>query len=415
MKFLENKTRTIFIVFFLMAVWFLEPFPAKGEEIALDRALQLFYQNNYDIIIHRYEVDKAQGEYVGAKLLPNPTLSLNYIGLNTGLTASDNTQMTFRLDQLIELGGKRGFRIQSAAEGLEAAKLSHQEIIRNLLIGFYSTYLNLLLGELNTEFAAEEIKRYNQVYEISTKRHQSGFLSLLEYTKHRLARIELENNFLQLKNQYRNDLESFNLLLGGQGSFKPLREMISEEFTELTEKTLVETAYLNRYDLLSLQRQVKSAEFNQKLARAQRIPDITVGGEYETFGPKAEPGLGGGISVNIPLFARGQGELLKRTAELNQLKTQIEKTRKQITAEIRQGLNNYRSSLAMFRNYKHRQDDMQILVANSEKAFSLGGITVLELLDTNKTYRDFMTKYNQSLIQAMLNKALLKIYSGEMK
>ena len=283
------------------------------------------------------------------------------------------------------------------------------------MIGFYTNYFNLLLNELNIEFATEELKRYNRLHEVSTKRHESGFLSFLEYTKHRLARIELENNLLQLKNQNRNDLETFNLLLGGQGSFKPLKELAKEEFPEITEKTLLETAYVNRYDFLALQRQIKSAEFNQKLARAQRIPDITLGGEYERFGVKGDPGLGAGVSLNIPLFSRGQGELIKRTAEVNQLKTLIEKTKKQIGTEIRQGINNYRSSQAMFRNYKNRREDMHTLLANSEKAFSLGGITVLELLDTNKTYKDFMTKYNQTLIQTVLNKALLKIYSGELK
>jgi cobalt-zinc-cadmium efflux system outer membrane protein len=413
------KLITAKILYFLFGILItlctLGSFPVIGEEIALDRALELFYRNNYDIIIHRYEVDKAQGDYVGAKLLPNPTFSLNYTGLNTGLTSGDNTQMTFRLDQLIELGGKRGYRIQSATETWEAAKLSHQDTIRTLLAGFYTTYFNLLLSELNIEFATEELKRYNRLHEVGSKRHQSGFLSQLEYTKHRLARIELENNLLQLKNQYRNDLETFNLLLGGQGSFKPLKELAKEEFPEILEKTLVETAYLNRYDLLSLQRQVKSAEFNQKLARAQRIPDITLGGEYETFGTKAEPGVGAGVSVSLPIFSRGQGELLKRTAEVNQLKIQIEKMKKQITMEIRQGINNYHSSQAMFRNYKNRREDMQTLVTNSEKAFSLGGITVLELLDTNKIYKEFITKYNQSLIQTALSKALIRIFSGELK
>jgi cobalt-zinc-cadmium efflux system outer membrane protein len=415
MEFLKNKILTCFIFCFLTGVVLLGPNPAKGEEIGLEQALQLFYRNNYDIIINRYEVDKAQGEYVGAKLLPNPNLSLNYLGLTSGLSAGDNTQMIFRLDQLIELGGKRGYRIQSAAETWEASKLTHQDTIRGLLIGFYNTFFNLLLNELNIDFALEELKRYDRVLEIGSKRHQTGFLSLLDYTKLTLARIDLENSLTQINNQYKNDLETFNLLLGGQGGFKPLKGAVKEDFPEMEEKTLLETAYTSRYDLLSLQRQVKSAEYNQKLASVQKIPDITVGGEYETWGQKAEPGIGAGISLNIPIFSRGQGELLKRTAEFNQLKAQIEKTKKQIVADIKQGLNNYRSGLKMFDGYKARKEDMSTLVANSEKAFSLGGITVLELLDTHKTYRDFITKYNQSLIQSALNKALIKVYSGEIK
>jgi hypothetical protein len=51
----------------------------------------------------------------------------------------------------------------------------------------------------------------------------------------------------------------------------------------------------------------------------------------------------------------------------------------------------------------------------SESAFSLGGITVLDMLDTRKTYRDFITKYNQTLTQALLNQELIKVYTGELR
>ena len=53
------------------------------------------------------------------------------------------------------------------------------------------------------------------------------------------------------------------------------------------------------------------------------------------------------------------------------------------------------------------------LLQKSEQAFAFGGITVLELLDTRKTYRDFISKYNQTLTQSALNKDLLTIYTGQ--
>ena len=72
-------------------------------------------------------------------------------------------------------------------------------------------------------------------------------------------------------------------------------------------------------------------------------------------------------------------------------------------------------SLALVRSYRGRKDTMEDLLAKSEKAFSLGGITVLDLLDTRKTYRDFMTRFHQALIQALLNEDLLKVYTGELQ
>jgi len=82
---------------------------------------------------------------------------------------------------------------------------------------------------------------------------------------------------------------------------------------------------------------------------------------------------------------------------------------------VRQGLISYRASLAILGSYKERKASMEDLLNKSEAAFSLGGITVLDLLDTRKTYRDFVTKYNQNLIQTLLNQELLKVFTGEVK
>ncbi len=121
------------------------------------------------------------------------------------------------------------------------------------------------------------------------------------------------------------------------------------------------------------------------------------------------------MGINIPLFYRNQGEILKRTAEYSQTKVQIARTRKQIEVDVRQGLNNYTSGLKVFDSFKTRKSEMDDLLGRSEKAFSLGGITVLDLLDTHKTYREFITKYNQAFTQSELIRELLKVYTGEIR
>ena len=99
--------------------------PVQCQEISLEKALELFYTNNYDIIINRYEIDKSYGDYIAAKIIPNPSVSVNYTGYNAGLNKTDDTQQIFRIDQLLEIGGKRGYRIKTANEALEAMKLTH--------------------------------------------------------------------------------------------------------------------------------------------------------------------------------------------------------------------------------------------------------------------------------------------------
>ncbi len=272
---------------------FLHPLQAEGiSVVSLDEALKTFYAHNYDVIIHKYEIDKSYGDYVAAKIVPNPSFSVNYTGLGPGFSKMDNTQLIYRLDQLIELGGKRGYRIKSASEGLEAVRLGHQDVVRALLAGFYSAYFNLVLGDLNLEYAADELKRFDRILDIAGRRHSAGFLSIIDFTKLKLARLDLENSLTVINTQYRNDIEAFRLLLGGSDACKPSRPAVHGDFPSYTEEGLLEKAYANRFDLLALERQLKSVEANQNLAKAQRIPDVTLGAEYGRFGGDTEQGIG---------------------------------------------------------------------------------------------------------------------------
>ncbi|MBF0486784.1 MAG: TolC family protein [Nitrospirae bacterium] len=392
---------------------------ANGEvtaEISIEQALSDFYQNNYDILISKYEIDKAQADYIGARLLPNPNLSFNYtfISLQRFPQTTDNTQTVTRLDQLIELGGKRGLRTGAALEGIEASKLTQKDTVRTLLIGFYTVFFQINTDILSVDMAKSELKRFDRTMEIGEKRFNAGFLSLVDFTKLKLARIDLENNLTTAESQMRDDAEQFSFLLG---SADPVRAAlhISEDFPQYTENDLVESANKYRFDLLSIERQLKASEFNKDLAHAQAIPDITAGVELDTVGQGNSPSIGFGVSLPIPLFNRNQGEIARRHAEHSQLEIQRDKLKRQIVSDIRHAVNSYATAITVFDSYKGRKEAMQELMSRTEKAFSLGGITMLDLLDTEKQYRDFMTKYNQALVQANLARELLKVYTGEIK
>ena len=195
----------------------------------------------------------------------------------------------------------------------------------------------------------------------------------------------------------------------------PPGSWILEVFPAFSEESLIEAGLRNRNDLLAVQKQSEVARHNMALARALRVPDISVGVEHDSFGTDSASRIGGGFSIGIPVFNRAQGEILKRNAEYKQVEKQVEKVRRLVVSDVRQGLITYQSSLKVFDAYKSRKTAMEDLLNKSETAFSLGGITALDLLNTRRTYRDFVTKYNQTLVQALLNQELIKVYTGEVR
>jgi len=416
---LSNKgilqSRPIVIIVVLLCLVHVLPVCAEENEITLDQAREYFLRHNFDILINQYEVRKAEADLQGAKLFPNPAVSVNYTGLDPStFRANENTQHIYRVDQLVELGGKRGLRTGAASESLESTKLSHKDAVRVLLTGFYTQFFNMSLDLLNVKLAKEELEQSEKILEIAEKRYNAGFLSSVDYTKLKVAQVDMESSLISLENQYKNDSEQFRLLIGSPKVVIPSQGQIRDSFQEYGEEDLINKAYQKRTDLQAFQRQLTSEEYSVSLAKAAAIPDMTIGAEYENFGPQQRPGVGFGISLNIPLFDRNQGEIAHRRAEYRQTEFQIEKTRSQIESDIKIGLQNYKTALKVYNSYSSKKEDVEALLVNSEKAFSLGGITVLDLLDTRKTHKEFMHKYNQAIVQGNLNDELLKVYTGEL-
>jgi len=407
----QKRWFCLFGAFFLIITIFSMAATVGAEEISLEEALQLFYKNNYDILISKYEIDKAYGDVLGAKLFPNPNFTFN----PTGLPKSQETQMTYAIEQLIELGGKRRLRTETATATLEATRLSQRDTVRNLLIGFYTVFYNLQLDQLNIDFAQYDLERFAKLYDVAERRFDAGFLSLNDFTKIKISRIDLDNNLTNFESQAKKDIENFSFLVGSDTRLQPSKLTLQETFTEYQEVTLVDAALKKRADFLALQKQYEAAKSGLSLAKAMRIPDVTLGAEFETFGTTNTPRWGASISFPLPLFNRNQGEIYRKNAEWMQVEGQIKKARRQIVSDIRQALNAYQTSLKIFEAYQVRKVEMQDLLKKSEEAFSLGGVTVLDLLDTRKTYRDFITKYNQALTQVVLNQELLKLYTGEVQ
>jgi cobalt-zinc-cadmium efflux system outer membrane protein len=69
------------------------------------------------------------------------------------------------------------------------------------------------------------------------------------------------------------------------------------------------------------------------------------------------------------------------------------------------------SAQKTFRAYVEKKKEIEKILDISQKSFALRGISVLDLLDAERTYKDFMASYRSALYQLMLNRTLLDFYS----
>ncbi|MDH1147300.1 TolC family protein, partial [Pseudomonas mosselii] len=92
--------------------------PAGAQGLSLDQALDAAFSQNPDFAAIGREIGIAEGERRQAGLIPNPELSWE---VEDTRRATSTTTVT--LSQALELGGKRGARIEVAEAGQAIARL----------------------------------------------------------------------------------------------------------------------------------------------------------------------------------------------------------------------------------------------------------------------------------------------------
>ncbi|GBD04095.1 Cobalt-zinc-cadmium resistance protein CzcC [bacterium HR19] len=385
-----------------------------GGEIGLREALKLLKEKNYDAKMFEYEVKKSEGEYIQSALFQNPVLSVNYTGLTFGgkhiVYDHSNTLFSVRIDQPIELGNKRRYRKLSALYQLRTTEYLKGSFIRFLSLGLIYAYFQALADRAYLEYLQKDLEDFGKILAIQEQKQKSGLISVIDFLKLQLYELELKKALTQASATYKRDLEEFNFYLGG-GEYQPAdTEKIPEE-VKLDE--LIEKSIQRRESIKAIQEQIKSLDYEVKLIRAYRFPDISVGLEYDSFGVNYKPGIGFGLSLLLPVFNVRQGDLITALATKEQLLVSLKREEASIKKEISVAFEDYEASKQIFQSYLERRVVMDDLLERTKKAYLLGGISTLDFLDTLRTHRSFMNAFLQARYLYIQNYYRLKILAGE--
>ncbi len=148
------------------------------QKIELSEALKLLREKNYDALIYLYEVKKSQGAYVQAGLLQNPTLSVNYTGLNFGKNIvydTSNALLSIRVDQPFELGNKRSYRKTSALHQLKATEYQREAVLRSVSLDFLDAYFQALSDRAYLDYLRQDLEDYKKILQIQEKKQSLCF------------------------------------------------------------------------------------------------------------------------------------------------------------------------------------------------------------------------------------------------
>jgi cobalt-zinc-cadmium efflux system outer membrane protein len=387
--------------------------------LSLDEAVALFLRQNLDLLMAKYGIESAKGQQITARLFPNPTASLGTLSAYTqGRNLGNSGQLFAQVQQLFELAGKRGYRIESAGYGTQSVEAAFEDAVRQLTFAVKDSYNRVQLAQRRLALAEENRDRFSRILDVNTIRFKKGYIAEVDLIRIRLQFIDFQSQVIQSLQEgetARADLRQLlrvspatQLELTSEFDYKRIDPDISR----------LRTAALDaRPDVRSKRFTMSQREADLKLAKAYRIPDVTVGGGYAVQGSKG-PDNSGQVALNLgvplPLFNRNQGGIMQAEVAVQSAEADLNKTLNQVENEVDVAYKNLLQSRRLVEAFLGGVlDDARSTFTIVERAYERGGATILDLLDAARTSRTIQQNYFEALFNYQRNVIQLESAVGQ--
>lgn len=369
---------------------------SSSQTLTIDQALETAFANNPDLAAAQREIGIAQGDRQQAGLIPNPELSWEAED-----TRRNSRTTTVMINQPIELGGKRGARIDVASRAQDAAGIElerKRNVLRaDVIQAFYSSSTaqqRLLLSRQSLELAERGLR-------VAQGRIKSGKSSPVEGTR---AEVQLSEVRLELRRAERDEASAYQRLAQVMGAplpafvsvGDPSRSMPTVPDSSLLLNRIGETAELRLAKL-----QIDQREASLGLEKAQRIPDLTVsiGSQYDERERERVNVVG--LSMPIPLFNRNQGNVLAAARRTDQARDLRNASELRLRTEIQTTLDQWMTANTEVASFNQTiLPAAQSAVDTATRGFEMGKFNFLDVLDAQRTLISARTQYIQAIAEA---------------
>ncbi len=376
---------------------------SKALRLSVNDALALFINQNLDVLIAKYGIEYSKGQQITAGLFPNPVATIGTLSSFTqGRTSSSSGALSGQIQQLFELAGKRGYRIESAGYGIQSAEASFGDAVRQLGFTVKDTYYRIQLAQRRLILAEENRDRFARILDINTIRFKKGYIAEVDLIRIRLQMVDFQSQVIQSLQEGESARGDLRLLLRLSPS------TLLELTTELDFRRIDPDIGKLRMVALDLRPDIKARRFaysqresDLKLAKAYRIPDVTIGAGYAVQGPQGPDNpqqWSLNLGLPLPIFNRNQGGILQAEVSVQTAEADLNKTVNLVENEVEVAYRNLLQSRRLVEAYVGGVlEDARSTFTIVERAYERGGATILDLLDAARTSRMIQQNYIEAL------------------
>lgn len=374
--------------------------------VTLRDVLALAVSRNPELGVFPYELRAADARALQAGLRPNPELGIEideFAGRRER-RGFDAAETTIRIDQPIELGGKRDRRLRVAQLDRELTEWDYESARLDVIWEATQAFYAVLAAQARVALAQRLLDISRREYLIVAERVEVGRDSPVDELR---ANVVLHTSRIEMRRAERALTTARHALAAVWGARAADFERVAGDLHEIFRPESPEdaaAAIAANPDLARWETQERRQRAVLRLEQANAVPDVTVGGGVQRFQETNDSALVFGLAIPIPLFDRNQGAIREAVAELARTRRQYEAVQVRTLAALSEAINTLAAAyeeVTILQNDVLPRAEQAFLAA--EEGYRQGRFDFLHVLDTQRTlfetqvaYIDAAEEYHQA-------------------
>ena len=361
--------------------------------------------------------------------IPNPGVSVGVGNLVLGKAndqrarcshsrgSSASRWQTVGVTEILDVWSKRGARTRAADRGVDQRRCLTEDALREVVYAVRSAFADAVRARARARAGAKRWPtRYAETVRLSQSRFRAGDISEAELRKIELEGMRYENAVIDGELQVGVARQHLVALLGlGPDEGLPGGKLVEPDAQPAFDlKQLTANALEHRPDLRAATVGRSAAEARLASAEREAYPDLTLGATYThssfTISGDNPNSLGLSLSLPLPLFDRNQANIGRARLDIRHSDNDTLRLRLIIENDVAQAVRKAQRSQALLAVFEKpggggglassatsdkggMQERAEIALRVAEKSYKAGAISLLELLDAQRTYLDTRAQY----------------------
>ncbi len=369
----------------------------------LDELIDLGLKENCELKIKRMELKAKEKDIKIANRFKNPEIQSNIVMGNVALGNSSQAGVALPVEVL-----KRGVRKKIAQEEYSIKETELKQAEHNYKLQIMKAYFDVLYSKSVLKIQEDRLTLFKRLVQITTD-------------KPKYPSYEIDN--LKADIQYAQQLIEVNRaksnLLASQFELnKVLNTGVDSVMYDTKEASLlgnrafwdIKIADYNFLENIALQysyivkisaKNIDKAEEELKLAKRQRVPDVSVAGgyawQYHRNAPNDFGGAFVGFGMDLPLLYNYTPEIQKAQIFLERSKVNKKAYEHQLKYELKKDFNTFKYSAENMEYSKKILEDSEKIVKLSTEGYISGKNSYSALVLNENMHQDVLSNYLQAM------------------